>query len=181
VRSPSPVCAFVRRGPVRLPRVDSRCQRWFLVSSQPVQPGDQLTVNIACPVGGDTCMQDLQDIGQNWQQSFDLPVPDGFSGAVAAVAAEKYNGGVYPAAVMVSGATVDGAPLGQYGPEPNQQPPAAAAASGLPGVWHGRDLGAIWSCAVAENFPLREALQAHPLLQAGKHPSYRNPIWRDLQ
>jgi hypothetical protein len=106
---------------------------YYTPMAQPVQPGDQLTVNISCPYGGNICTQDLQDVTQNWQQSSDLGVPDGFSADYAAVAAENYNGGTYSGAVLVSGATVNGAPIGQYGPQAWQQPASGSGSLGFTG------------------------------------------------
>jgi len=91
---------------------------------QPVQPGDELAVSIYCPAGGNTCTQQLQDVTQNWAQSFNLSVPDGFSANIAAVASESQDGGIYSDAVMVEGANVDTEPIGQYYPEADVQDPS---------------------------------------------------------
>jgi hypothetical protein len=119
--------------------------------SQPLQSGDQLTVSISCAADGDTCTQNLQDVTQNWQQSFDLLVP-GFSAGWAGVYALNYDGGAYSDAVMVSGATVNGAPLGQYGPEANQQPPSGSGSFGFTGSLvpsaietTGEDFSLVWN------------------------------------
>jgi hypothetical protein len=90
--------------------------------SDPMQPGDQVDVNVFC--WPNWCYQQVQDVTQNWISGSWLSVPDSFTPDIAAVAAESGEGGVTTGPVQVTYATVDGSPLGQFSPLPNQQNPA---------------------------------------------------------
>jgi Peptidase A4 family len=92
--------------------------------TEPVEPGDQVAVSIFCP-GSGTCTQQLQDVTQNWDQTFSLPMPAGFStGTMAAVAAESFHGGINSTPVQVTDANVDITPIGQVGAEAMEENPS---------------------------------------------------------
>jgi hypothetical protein len=84
-----------------------------------VQAGDQIDEAVSC--SGSTCWEDLKDVTQNWTNNASVQVENGFSGYVAAVASESFDGGAISSATVVTNATVDGAPIGQADPEADQQ------------------------------------------------------------
>jgi hypothetical protein len=90
--------------------------------TEPVEPGDQVAVSIFCP-GAGTCTQQLQDVTQNWDQTFSVDAPAGFSANTAAVAAESTDGGITSTPVTVTDANVDITPIGQVGAQATEQNP----------------------------------------------------------
>lgn len=89
--------------------------------AQPMAPGDQVSASVVCLFG--ICVQTVQDLTQNWSDDLVLPVPQGFSGWIAAIAGESSccTGGVNTGPVQVTGAMVNGTPIGQLNPQADEQ------------------------------------------------------------
>ena len=86
----------------------------------PVQPGD--TVTAAVWEMGATYWMGLYDPVENWW-SFNSITGVAASTNIAAVAAESFNGGAYFDPVAVTGAEVNGVPLGQSNPVAEEEDP----------------------------------------------------------
>jgi hypothetical protein len=94
-------------------------QSLFLPLTETVLPGDQIDEAVSC--SGSTCSEDLDDVTQNWTSDASYQVIAGYSGNFAAVVGESNNGGATSSATVVTGATVDGAPIGQSDAEADQE------------------------------------------------------------
>jgi hypothetical protein len=88
--------------------------------SNPVYPGDTITAIVY--EMGSTYLMALDDTTENWF-TFNSVTGGADSSNWAAVAAESYYGGAYLDPVAVTGAQVNGLPLGQFNPEADEQGP----------------------------------------------------------
>ncbi len=88
--------------------------------TNPVFPSDRVTATVS--ESGATYWMTLNDQVQNWSWSTSI-TGGAASGNWAAVAAESYFGGAYFDPVAVTGAQVNGLPLGLFNPEADEQGP----------------------------------------------------------
>jgi Peptidase A4 family len=86
-----------------------------------VQPGDAITA--AVYEFGSWYAMAVSDPAENWNE-FNFITGGADSSNWAAVAAESYNGGAFFYPVAVTGADVNGSPLGQFNPEADEQHPS---------------------------------------------------------
>lgn len=89
----------------------------------PFQAGDFIELGVSCSAR--TCDEAAVDVTQgNWVSYVPVSVPDGFTGSIAAVAAESYYGGAPSTPVAVTSAQVNIQPIGQSNPQPNIEDPS---------------------------------------------------------
>jgi Peptidase A4 family len=89
----------------------------------PFEAGDFIELGVSCSAS--TCYEAAVDAAQgNWVSYVPVAVPDGFTGRIAAVAAESYYGGAPSTLVAVTSAQVNIQPIGQSNPQPNIADPS---------------------------------------------------------